>query len=188
MSMRPIGLTVSLSLLLWSVAWADTDGSAVAVWKQQRLDFRYAGRASRYSCEGLRDKVRAMLIDLGARRDLRIEPLDCADLDRRKPDAGPPHLKIEFFAPALMALGRVASRPGTPARFESFTIIGDAFRNMGVGDCELVQEFVRQILPHFTVRNVTQQISCSADHPGFNRFIVQGQVLRPLATRSALIP
>ena len=34
-------------------------------------NFFYTGRTSRYSCDGLRDKVRAMLLDLGARRDIR---------------------------------------------------------------------------------------------------------------------
>ena len=30
-----------------------------AVWREQHLDFYYMGRTSRYSCDGLRDKVRA---------------------------------------------------------------------------------------------------------------------------------
>ncbi len=42
-----------------------------AVWKERRLDFFYKGRLARYSCDGLRDKVRALLLDLGARRDVR---------------------------------------------------------------------------------------------------------------------
>ncbi len=41
-----------------------------AVWKEQHLEFSYMGRTARYSCEGLRDKMRSLLLDLGARRDL----------------------------------------------------------------------------------------------------------------------
>ena len=38
-----------------------------AVWKEQRFDFFYVGRTARYSCGGLRDKMRALLLELGAR-------------------------------------------------------------------------------------------------------------------------
>jgi hypothetical protein len=48
-----------------------------AVWKEQHINFFYMGRTSRYSCEGLRDKVRAMLLELGARRDMNIAAVGC---------------------------------------------------------------------------------------------------------------
>src|SRR5271156_1722496 len=54
-----------------------------AVWKEQHLNFFHMGRTSRYSCEGLRDKVRAMLLDLGARRDIRVTALGCQDAGAR---------------------------------------------------------------------------------------------------------
>ena len=60
-------------------AGSDTGAPIAAVWKEQHLNFFYMGRTSRYSCEGLRDKVRAMLLDLGARRDIRVTALGCAD-------------------------------------------------------------------------------------------------------------
>src|ERR1700687_3092690 len=72
-----------------------------AVWREQHLDFFYMGRTSRYSCDGLRDKVRAMLLDLGARRDLKIAAIGCADDDRPPMHAMPPSLDITFSAPAL---------------------------------------------------------------------------------------
>ena len=43
-----------------------------AVWKEQRLKFSYMGRTARYSCQGLRDKMRSLLLDWGARRDLQV--------------------------------------------------------------------------------------------------------------------
>jgi hypothetical protein len=184
--MRPIGLAASGSLLLVSMAGtalADSSPATLAAWKEQRLEFTYEGRASRYSCEGLSEKVRAMLLDLGARRDLSLEPSGCAHVDGLRPDAGNPRLRIVFFAPVPVALGRGAPRThgATLARFESFTIVGTALRNMGVGDCELVEEFVRRILPKLTVRNLTEEIRCSPERPALSHFLVQGQVLRPAA-------
>ena len=137
------------------------------MWKEQHLNFFYMGRTSRYSCGGLRDKVRAMLLDLGARRDLTVTALGCEEPDSRvRLGSAGPSLNIVFFAPALPDARAKASRPGdwaaVDAQFESFTIANDVFRNMGVADCELVQEFARQILPRLVVRDLKQDITVRA--------------------------
>src|SRR5712691_3137657 len=72
-----------------------------AVWREQHLEFFYMGRTSRYSCDGLRDKVRAMLLDLGARRDLKISAIGCEDSGRLRRNSPAPRLSITFSAPAL---------------------------------------------------------------------------------------
>jgi hypothetical protein len=43
-----------------------------AVCKEQHLDFAYAGRTSRYSCDNLREKMLALLLEMGVRLDLKI--------------------------------------------------------------------------------------------------------------------
>ena len=75
--------------------------SVPAVWKEQHVSFFYTGRTARYSCDGLRDKMRAMLLDLGARRDLKIVPLGCEDYGRARVNSAGPSLDITFSAPAL---------------------------------------------------------------------------------------
>src|SRR5437762_588859 len=72
-----------------------------AVWREQHLEFFYMGRTSRYSCDGLRDKVRAMLLDLGARRDLKISAAGCEDSGRVGRKSPAPSLYITFSAPVL---------------------------------------------------------------------------------------
>ena len=102
--MRPVGVTALIWMALaaaGSVAAAppedaDKDAPKAAVWKEQHVEFRYMGRTSRYSCDGLRDKVRAMLLDLGVRRDLKIAPFGCADYERVPIDSAAPRLKIVF--------------------------------------------------------------------------------------------
>src|ERR1700744_889919 len=64
-----------------------------AVWREQRLDFAYPGRTVRYSCDGLREKLRGILLELGARRDLSVDAAGC--------DQHAPHLKLEFSTPVL---------------------------------------------------------------------------------------
>jgi hypothetical protein len=159
-----------------------------AVWKQQRVQFRYAGRTSRFSCDGLREKVRAMLLDLGVRRDLRIVPLGCAQYDRMSSgdrmaaSVAGFRLEIAFAAPAPANAAAKRALDGALAagRFEKFTITSDAFRNLGVGDCEWVQEFARQLLPKLTIRDVRQDITCIPYQPSVSRFFVEGEILKTL--------
>jgi len=155
-----------------------------AVWREQHLDFFYMGRTSRYSCDGLRDKVRAMLLDLGARRDVKIAPIGCEDSGRMRVNSPAPSLNITFSAPALPDPSAKPLHEGdlaaTDARFESFTIASDAFRNLGFGDCELVQEFSRQILPKLVTRSLKRDITCVPFQPSGSRFLVRGEILKPL--------
>jgi hypothetical protein len=162
-----------------------------AVWREQHLDFLYMGRTSRYSCDGLRDKVRAMLLDLGARRDLKIAAIGCEDSGRMRTNSPAPRLNITFSAPALpdpsvkpLHEGDLAA---TDARFESFTIASDAFRNLGFGDCELVEEFSHQILPKLVTRALKRDIACVPYQAGGGRFLVRGEILKtlPRAEQSA---
>ena len=155
-----------------------------AVWREQHLEFFYMGRTSRYSCDGLRDKVRAMLLDLGARRDLKISAIGCGDSGQMRHNSPAPSLNITFSAPALpdpsvkpLHEGDLAA---TDARFESFIITSDAFRNLGFGDCELVEEFSHQILPKLVTRALKRDIACVPYQASGSRFLVRGEILKPL--------
>jgi hypothetical protein len=49
---------------------------------------------------------------------------------------------------------------------------------MGVADCELVEEFARQILPKLAAREVRQDIACVPFQQSGGRFLVRGEILR----------
>jgi hypothetical protein len=189
--MRSVRLSVAVCLAValpaataGAAAAAQTGDPMPAVWKEQHVEFSYAGRTSRYSCDGLIEKVRAMLLDLGARRDVKITPLRCADAEPMHGDGGGSRIRIVFSSPARPEATDKPLHPGdlaaTDARFEPFTIMSDAFRNMGIGDCELVQEFTRQLLPRLMVRDVRQDILCVPYKPSTSRFFVRGEVFKSL--------
>jgi hypothetical protein len=69
------------------------------------------------------------------------------------------------------------------ARFEAFTITSDAFRNMGIADCELVEEFAHQILPRLVTRRLQQDIACLRVQQSGGRFLVRGEILRAVPLR-----
>jgi hypothetical protein len=155
-----------------------------AVWKPQHVVFTYMGVTSRYTCDGLRDKVRAMLLDLGVRRDLKVFARGCEDVRINLRHAAPiPSLVIDFNTAALHdPAARSASPPEAPmdARFEPFKITADPFRNMGPAECELVDDFARQILPRFATRGVTQSISCVPFQETGGNYWVKGEILKPV--------
>jgi hypothetical protein len=190
--MRSIGMLAGVVLLCAAPArpaaadaGANTGNPVAAVWKEQHLNFFYMGRTSRYSCDGLRDKVRAMLLDLGARRDLKVTAVSCENTPARvRLESLGPSLSIVVSTPALPDAAAKPLHPGdlaaADARFESFTITSDPFRNMGLADCELVEEFARQILPKLVTRDLTQDITCVPFQQSGGRFVVRGKILRAL--------
>jgi hypothetical protein len=183
-----VACTGALFVSSGSQAGDDAGKPVQAVWKQQHLQFFYMGRTSRYSCEGLRDKMRTMLIELGARRDLRVTPLGCEDAaPRARLKSLGPNLEVVFSSPALPDAAAKPLAPGDPAavaaHFEAFTITRDAFRNMEIGDCELVEEFVHQILPKLATRDVKKDITCVPNQQSGSRFLVRGSVLKGVAPR-----
>jgi hypothetical protein len=180
-----VGLTLAASV---RPADLDTGKPIAAVWKEQHLRFIYVGRTSRYSCDGLRDKVRAMLFDLGARRDLTITVRGCEyTAARARLGSLGPSLNIVFSAPSLPQPKQKPLHPGdlgaVDSRFEWFTITSDTFRNMDIADCELVEEFAHQILPKLVTRNLKQDIACVPLQRNGGRFLVRGEILRSLPPR-----
>jgi len=171
------GLLLSLSLPVQATEpAADMGGPLPAVWKEQHLGFSYAGRTSHYSCDGLREKMRAMLLEMGARRDLKVSGLGCSSTS--------PGLRLEFSSPVLPDS---AARPrrarhliAVAARFEKFVLTSDAFRNFGIADCELVEDFSRQILPKLATRGVQADITCLPYQKRGSRYVVRGEILRSL--------
>jgi hypothetical protein len=119
---------------------------------------------------------------------LRIEALGCEGSAARSRHRAPgPRLNIVFSAPALAdAKGKpphAGDSGAVVARFETFTITSDAFRNMGIADCELVEEFARQILPRLATRRLQQDIACVPFQQNGGRFLVRGEILRTVPFR-----
>jgi hypothetical protein len=178
------GAGLLLTLPLCSAA-AETGDPVAAVWKEQHLTFTYMGRTSRYSCDGLRDKVLALLMDLGARRDMKITTVGCfEDRPSTRPAAQSPSLALVFTSPALPDPQAQSAHAGdlaaVDARFEPFLLTSDAFRNLSIADCELVEEFARQVLPRLAARDVKSDITCVPYQESGSRFLVRGQILRAL--------
>jgi hypothetical protein len=153
-------------------AWAASEDRLPAVWNTQELTFSYVGFTSRYSCEGLRDKVEQALITLGARRDLIVTPHPCAGLG--KPEPFPRvQIKVSTLKPAAEA-----SADGTvEAHWKTVSLAG--IDKLRPGDCELAEQIRREILPLFTTRNVKMRTDCVPHQEPAGNIVLTVDVLVP---------
>ena len=181
---QQVGLGLAAAILTASASIGAPSSAVPAVWKEQSINFYYFGRTSRYSCDGMRDKLRAILGTMGARKDIRAVATGCpANSDPRDLLESSPTVHLVFSSPALPDASAKPAHAGdlTPvnAQFAAFTIVADAFRNMQPGDCELVEEFVRQVLPKLATRNVQSDVTCIPHQLSGSHYSVRGEVLKP---------
>ena len=76
-----------------------------AVWIRQQLTLYYTGHRTLYTCGTIEDKVRAVLLDMGARDDVRVDASGCASafqFESRsiRPPGQPPQAVISVPAAA----------------------------------------------------------------------------------------
>jgi hypothetical protein len=130
-----------------------------AVWTPKEAEFTYMGFTTHYTCDGLRDTIRAMLLQLGARKsDLKVTESPCSGIpDRPNPFPGV-RIKMSVLQPAPAQLSpdaQVVEAHWKPVKLP--------YRETGInaaGQCELLEQFNKKLLPLFTTRNVDLHAFC----------------------------
>lgn len=188
-----LALTSAIACVLAAPLWAaEGDGAAPAsgenaVWTPKELDFVYMGFTSRYSCDGLQDKIRGILLDLGARKkDLKVVSRGCTS-----PGGGPdpfPGVKIHMsvLQPASGATGATDDTQ-TPVQAH-WKPVDLKLRETSLndsGECELVEQVRRSIVPLFATRNVELNTVCVPHQASATRPSLKLEVLAPDKTDSA---
>lgn len=132
-----------------------------AVWKKHDVSFSFSGFTSHYSCGGFDDTVRLLLRTAGARPGAKVLG-SCLS-----PMGGPEPIsmaRLSFYAlvPASpkSALAGHGAVPIVPAEWKTIHLRAQSPEDLGEGDCELVDQFARSLLPLFTVRDVKNDMSC----------------------------
>jgi len=153
---------------------AATEERQPAVWQTRELNFDYVGFTSRYSCDGLRDRVEQALKTLGARGDLTVTPYPCSTVDR--PELLPSlRIKVSTLQPAM-----AAAEGGTvQARWKTVRLAGA--NGLGPGDCELAEQIRSRILPLFTTRNLEARTTCVPHQESAGNILLTVDVLVPAA-------
>lgn len=156
-----------------------------ATWQRHEIEFVYMGFTTRYSCEGLRDKMKLLLRTLGARPGFEVEARACASVPGRV-DAFP-HVRMVFEAPQLPTAGQADVGEPVVARWRPVTLSRHKPRDLETGDCELVEQFRSRVLQAFTTRGLEGDINCIPHQLVGSTFSLRFDVLEgvPQAAASA---
>ncbi len=158
-SMGLVGSALCAALLLPLMSVADEAATREAgVWQKHELSFAYMGFTSTYSCDGLADKIKLLLIAAGARQDAKSRPGACASGFGRPDKFARANLTFYTLAPA----GANSAPTGDQAAgtWRTVSIAAQSPRDLHTGDCELVEQFRNTVLPMFATRNVEDHTTC----------------------------
>jgi hypothetical protein len=158
---------------LWA---AEGSESVPAAWADKELNFVYQGFTTKYSCDGLRDKMRSVLLDLGAeKKSLKVLQSGCSSPVGR-PDPFPGvRAKMRVLQPASDSAGEKA----VAAHWKPVDLkLRDSFTTDS-GECELVEQIKQKVLPLFATRNVQLQSNCIPHQVTATRPTLKLEVLAP---------
>ena len=157
-----VGLALAPSLLIPALSFADAPPAAAApergVWQKHQYSFVFMGFTSTYSCDGLADKLKVLLIAAGARRDSKSRPGACAYGFGRPDQFARADLTFYTLAP----LAEAASSDGkqSDGTWRSLSFSNRSPRELRTGDCELVEQFRSNVLSMFSTRNIADRTTC----------------------------
>lgn len=170
-----------------------------AIWKSQQVNFEFRGHSTTYSCRSLQDKLVMILRTVGAREDVRLHSYVCDE------QLGIARFQVSMQSPVVASeenvreatqrdakdeliarvngekLASATDVARFPAVWKTVSFARDRQMRLERGDCELVQQLRRQILPHMSVRVVKDNVHCSTGlgHVGPPRLIVSALVRAP---------
>ncbi|HEY0745150.1 MAG TPA: hypothetical protein VGD63_00510 [Steroidobacteraceae bacterium] len=135
---------------------ADGPSSATGEWQKHEYSFVSMGFTSTYSCDGLADILKQLLISAGARGDAKAQPGACARGFGRPETLARANLIFYSLSPVSQA----ADGQKIDGIWRPVTFAVRSPRQLMLGDCELVEQFRAQVLPLFTTRNIVEKTTC----------------------------
>jgi len=152
-----------------------------AVWIQQTFDFHYQSFTTFYSCSSLSEKMRRILLELGAEPKSRVRVSGC---DSSSGIARMPVVRISISSPFEATPATLADLEKTrPVRELAARVRNDSAKGIEIdeqfpaqwkrvslsrgslglapGDCELVEQIERKLLPKLAVRVVSSDMRCT---------------------------
>jgi hypothetical protein len=147
------------ALLLSTAIHADESAPSggPGTWQSHKYTFQFLGFTTTYSCDGLADKLKIVLLAAGARSDVKSVPGACASGFGRPDKFARADLTFYTLTPADSGTGAGA---GVQGAWRPVTFAARQPQRLALGDCELMEQFRQQVLPMFTTRNVVSNTTC----------------------------
>jgi hypothetical protein len=174
-----IGWVAAVLLIGMRLAISDTPATS-AMWQHREIKFTYIGLSTSYSCDGLQQDIRALLLYFGARKDLKVTASGCPS---------PTDISHSAFIDAdFYALAPVTNEVDSNALTASWTAVEVSPRHpsfMDSGNCELVEQMKDSLLNAFVVQDVDYRTDCFPHEVNLHAFQIKGWVLKPVAAAKA---
>src|SRR5258708_7600722 len=154
-----VGCALLVSLLISRTSSADEPSAREpGVWQKHEYSFVFLGFTSTYSCDGLADKIKVLLMAAGARHDAKSFPGACAR-GFGEPDKFA-RANLTFYTLAPNGTDKSSGSKQVDGVWRPVTFADRSPRELSTGDCELVEQFRNNVLPMFTTRNVEDHTTC----------------------------
>jgi hypothetical protein len=151
------GAVTLLGTTPWAAARAE-DAPAAGVWQKHEYRFSFVGFTTTYSCDGLADKLKVLLLAAGARPDVKSQAAACARGFGRPDKFASAYLT--FYTLATPGADQLSDAPAVRGNWRTVTFTPRKPYQLGLGDCELIEQFRDHVLPLFAVRNVDDKTTC----------------------------
>ena len=177
-----------------------------AVWKAQEFDFHYQSFTTFYSCSSLAEKIRRILVELGAdpKTKVRVSGCESGSGIARMPlarimtsspvEATPEALAdLQKTRPVRELAARVRNDQAKeseldkqfPAQWKPVSLSRGSL-GLSPGDCELIEQIERKLLPRLAVRVVASDIRCTPNQLTLNQPKLEVEALAELPKADAV--
>lgn len=179
-----------------------------AIWKHQEIAFYFQSFTTFYSCTGLEGKLERIMRELGVHAKVRVRSADCPSSVARMPRVvmaviGPVEATPEALAErdknksVRELTQRVRGKGKSDNPLDSLDQFPAQWRRVALsrgrldlqpGDCELIEELTKKVLPKLAVRIVNDDVQCSPNQLtlGQPRLEVESLVEMPKADDAAV--
>lgn len=162
-----------------AVGGASAPDPVPAIWKHQEIAFYFQSFTTFYSCTGLEGKLERIMRELGVHARVRVRSADCPATVARMPRVvmnvvGPVEATPEALAErdknksVRELVERVRGKSDHPLdSLEQFpaqwrrVLLTRGRLDLQPGDCELIEELQKKVLPKLAVRVVDDDLQCS---------------------------
>jgi hypothetical protein len=169
--------------------------SVQAVWKPVEIKYSYVGFTTAYNCDAFEQKVRNILLRLGAPEQTRVRANGCIDVTRPSRNffvtinSAAVIPASEAKEPADKATRELAERltgkkdplktDPFPAQWQTVELSRDRRLDLQPGDCELMEGLSKDVLPKLSIKIVSDRVLCTPNNLS---------ITTPELTVSALVP
>jgi hypothetical protein len=173
-------LLAAPAAVLDSAAATTAAGTVPSAWQHHKVTFNYYGLTTLYTCSGLEDQVRRILLHFGARKDAKVSASGCPG---GGPDT-PTHnawVKADFYT---LAPTDTAASDAVTAHWATLDVTARHPHFMDPGDCELLQSMKSLMIDNFSLRGVEYRTSCFPHVQSIDDFSVKGEALKAAGSTS----